>query len=63
MSLVGTLPDVLPDFGDLTLKMNDRALLIPLLSMDGFREAYESGGVFKYVKKGLNLNLDFGNKS
>ena len=45
------------------VKMNDRTVMLPLLSMDGFREAFESGGVFKYVKEGLNLNLDFGNKT
>ncbi len=63
MSLSGTLPKVLPDFGDIALKMNDRTLLLPLLSMDGFREALESEGVFTYVKEGLNLNLDFGNRT
>lgn len=63
MSLTGTLPDVLPTFGDLTLKMNDRKLLIPLLSMDGFRQAYESNGAFNYVKEGLNLSLNFGAKT
>ena len=45
------------------VKMNDRTLMLPLLSMDGFREAFESGGVFKYVKAGLNLNVDFGSKT
>jgi hypothetical protein len=63
MTLEGTLPAVLPSFGDLALKMNDRVLLLPLLSMDGFREALESGGVFAYVKEGLNLKIDFANKS
>ena len=63
MSLSGTLPAVLPNFGDLALEMNGRTLLLPLLSMDGFREAYEGRGVFKYVEKGLNLNLDFGRKT
>lgn len=60
MSLTGTLPEVLPTFGDVALKMNDRKMLIPLLSMDGFRQAYESGGAFSYVKEGLNLDLNFG---
>lgn len=63
MSLSGTLPAVLPNFGDVALEMNDRTLLLPLLSMDGFREAYEGGRVFKYVEQGLNLNLDFGRRT
>ncbi|HWR52874.1 MAG TPA: hypothetical protein VN428_17320 [Bryobacteraceae bacterium] len=63
MTLEGTLPAVLPAFGDIALKMNDRVLLLQLLSMEGFREAFESGGSFRYVKEGLNINLDFGNKT
>jgi hypothetical protein len=63
MTLEGTLPAVLPAFGDVALKMNDRTLLLPLLSMEGFREAYENRGIFRYVKEGLNLQLDFGTKT
>jgi hypothetical protein len=63
MTLAGTLPVELPAFGDIALKMNDRPLLLPLLSMDGFREAFEGGGIFTYVKEGLNLKIDFGKKT
>ena len=54
---------MLKDFGDIALEMNDHQLLLPLLSVDGFREAYEGGRDFRYVKEGLNLDLDFGAKT
>ncbi len=63
MSLSGPLPKVLPAFGDMALKLNGRTLLLPLLSMDGFREAFDNSGLFTYENEGLSLRLDFRNKT
>ncbi|MFZ7112464.1 MAG: hypothetical protein ACOWYE_12335 [Desulfatiglandales bacterium] len=62
MSLEGALPENLPTFGDMELEMNDHTLLMPLLSMDGFQEALDSGTIFRHAKDGLSVTLDFGNR-
>jgi hypothetical protein len=63
MSLAGTLPAVLPAFGDLEIDVNSHPYLVRLLNFDGFQQAFQSGGVLKYAKNGLILVVDFGNKT
>ncbi len=63
MSLAGTLPANLPAFGDMGIEINGRPYVAELITMDGFQQAFQSGGVFKYAKEGLILSLDFGNKT
>ena len=63
MSMAGTLPAELPAFGDVEINVNDHSYVARLTTMDGFQQAFESGGVFKYAKEGLNLVIDFGKKT
>ncbi|WP_136525919.1 hypothetical protein [Geomonas ferrireducens] len=63
MSLAGTLPAVLPDFGDVEINVNDHPLVVRLITMDGFQEAFETGGGFKYAKEGVILEIDFGKRT
>ncbi len=63
MSIAGTLPAELPAFGDMEINVNGHPLVARLITMDGFQQAFESGGVFKYAKEGLILDIDFGEKT
>jgi hypothetical protein len=63
MSIAGTLPQDLPAFGDVAMVINGEEKTFPLISMDGFRQAFLTGGTLKYAKEGLILVVDFGNKT
>lgn len=63
MSIAGTLPADLPAFGDVEININDHPLVVRLITMDGFQQAFETGGAYKYVKEGLVLDIDFGKKT
>jgi hypothetical protein len=63
MTIEGTLPDDLTTFGDVAMVINGHKTTIPLISMDEFQEAFQYGGVFKYSKNGLILDVDFGDKT
>ena len=63
MSIAGTLPAELPAFGDMEINVNDHPYVARLITMDGFQQAFETGGVFKYAKEGLILVIDFGKKT
>ena len=63
MSIAGTLPAELSAFGDLEVEVNDHPYIARLISLDGFQQAFETGGVVKYAKEGLILNIDFGEKT
>jgi hypothetical protein len=60
MSIAGTLPAQLPTFGDLEVDVNGHPYVASLISLDGFQEAYENGGVIKYAKEGGSVVVDFG---
>jgi hypothetical protein len=62
MSVAGTLPTDLPAFGDVGIVINGNEISIPLISLDNFQQAVQSGGVVKYAKEGLILVVDFGSK-
>ncbi len=63
MSIAGTLPAELPTFGDLELNVNDHPYVAHLISLDGFQEAFETGGVVKYAKEGAIVVVDFGHRT
>lgn len=63
MAIAGTLPNVMSSFGDVELDVNAHPYLARLITMDGFQQAFESGGVFKYAREGVVLIFDFGKKT
>lgn len=63
MSITGTLPADLPTFGDVEINVNGHPYVVRLITMDGFQEAFETGGDFRFSKEGLNLVIDFGRKT
>jgi hypothetical protein len=62
MSITGTLPAQLPEFGDLAVNINDHQYVVPLILLDDFQKAFETGGVVKYAKEGMIVVVDFGKK-
>ena len=63
MSIAGTLPAVLPSFGDMEIDVNGYPYVARLITLDGFQQAFETGGVVKYAREGLVLVIDFGKKT
>jgi hypothetical protein len=63
LEIAGTLPANLPEFGDIGFDVNEHSIAVRLLTMDGFLQAYQSGGVFRYSKEGLIVVIDFGRKT
>ncbi len=63
MAIAGTLPAELPTFGDLEVNVNDHPYVAQLISLDGFQDAFETGGVVKYAKEGVIVVVDFGGKT
>lgn len=63
MTIAGTLPANVLDFGDIEIDVNNHPYIVRLMTMDGFQEAFDTGGVFRYSKHGLILVIDFGNKT
>lgn len=63
VSLAGTLPAVLPAFGDISVDVNAHPYAARLINLDGFQEAFENGGVIKYAKQGVIIVVDFGKKT
>ncbi|MGE5114004.1 MAG: hypothetical protein ACM3JB_24350 [Acidobacteriaceae bacterium] len=63
VSLAGTLPAVLPAFGDLSVDVNAHPYAARLINLDGFQEAFENGGTIKYAKQGVIIVVDFGKKT
>ncbi len=63
MSIAGTLPAELPEFGDLKLMVNDHPYVARLITLDGFEQAFETGGVVKYAREGVIVVVDFGKKT
>ncbi|RII28600.1 MAG: hypothetical protein CXR31_01595 [Geobacter sp.] len=63
VTIAGTLPTILPAFGDLSVNINGHPYLARLINIDGFQEAFENGGTIKYAKKGVLVAVDFGKKT
>jgi len=62
-SIAGTLPEELPAFGDVEVRVNEHPYLAKLVSLADFQRAVQAGGSFKQAKEGLILYFDFGDKT
>ncbi len=63
ISLEGTLPAQLSAFGDVEVDINGDPYIAHLTNLDGFQQAFETGGVIRYVNQGAILTVDFGKKT
>jgi hypothetical protein len=60
LKLKGHIPKNAEEFGDLEIRVNGSPVRIPLLSVDGFLDDLDGGGVVKYETDGLTFRIDFG---
>lgn len=63
VSIGGTLPAILPAFGDLSVDVNGHPYMARLIELDDLQKAFENGGSIQYSKKGLIVAVDFGKKT
>jgi hypothetical protein len=59
VSLQGVLPETLETFGDMSFEVNDHRVHAPLLDLENFKQAMESGGTLVYEREGLRAEVDF----
>ncbi len=63
VSIAGTLPAILPAFGDLSVDVNGHPYLAQLINLNGFQQAFEDGGAIHFARRGLIVDVDFGKKT
>jgi hypothetical protein len=63
ITLEGTLPNVLPGFGDCSFVFNGHQIDIPLLSNKDFLKALRKGKPFVYEAEGTHITVDFKKKT